>query len=470
MLKTLNPFNSLFGRIFLGFWGTVIFIVGIVLLVNQQLATWDKVRPADKYQLKSLYKVSDMLTEAPHYTIEKLAKKLENKFKNTMIVLKDADTGKMVYPPKIHPRLNKGIISNLALKAEPLQVRSEHITVIGPKLFDRGDKSYQLMLISKNRHSDHFWAQLWKMPIWLKLILLALVTLVPCWLIARNISKPVTKLRYSSQTLASGDLQHRVEGFDKRQDEIGHLANDFNNMADKLSSLISLYKRLLADVSHELRTPLTRLELSLAMALKEPENNQRQLARAERELHKLDDIIGNVLRLAKLENHEVSIEQKEVDLTDLLSQIIRSCQLEARAKHIDIHSEISDDLTLIGDEILLSFAFDNVIRNAIKYSPEKSCVSISSTQDNAYIRVIIQDQGTGVDEHELEQLFVPFFRGKQAMQESNGAGLGLAIASKAIMRHGGTIYAENITSQDAGSAGELLGLSVTIKLPIHVTA
>ena len=228
-------------------------------------------------------------------------------------------------------------------------------------------------------------------------------------------------------------------------------------MADKLSSLISLYKRLLADVSHELRTPLTRLELSLAMALKEPENNQRQLARAERELHKLDDIIGNVLRLAKLENHEVSIEQEDVDLTDLLSQIIRSCQLEAREKGIVIDSDIEDELTLIGDEILLSFAFDNVIRNAIKYSPENSHVCVRSAQETGVIKVIIKDQGTGVDEHELEQLFVPFFRGKQAMQESNGAGLGLAIASKAIMRHGGTIYAENASPN---------GLKVTIELPI----
>jgi len=457
ILKTLNPFNTLFGRIFLGFWGTVIFIVGIVLLVNQQLANWDKVRPADKYQLKSLHKVSDMLSENPRYNIKGLAKKIEHKFKNTMIVLKDADTGKLVYPPKIHPRLNKGIISNLALKAEPLQVRDEHITVIGPKLFDRGDKSYQLMLISKNRHADHFWIQLWKMPIWLKLILLALVTLVPCWLIARNISKPVTKLRHSSQTLASGDLQHRVDGFEKRQDEIGYLASDFNNMADKLSALISLYKRLLADVSHELRTPLTRLELTLAMALKEPENNQRQLERAERELHKLDDIIGNVLRLAKLENHEVSIEQNDVDLTDLLSQIIRSCRLEAREKHITIDSDIEDNLSLIGDEMLLSFAFDNVIRNAIKYSPVDSSINVSSAPGSGVINITIQDQGCGVDEHELEQLFVPFFRGKQAMQESNGAGLGLAIASKAIMRHGGTIYAENAQPH---------GLKVTIGLPV----
>ena len=241
-------------------------------------------------------------------------------------------------------------------------------------------------------------------------------------------------------------------------------------MADKLSALVSLYKRLLADVSHELRTPLTRLELTLAMALKEPENNQRQLERAERELHKLDDIIGNVLRLAKLENHEVSIEQDDVDLTDLLSQIIRSCRLEAREKKITIDSNVEDNLSLIGDEMLLSFAFDNVIRNAIKYSPNDSSISVSSAQESGVINITIQDQGCGVDEHELEQLFVPFFRGKQAMQESNGAGLGLAIASKAIMRHGGTIYAENIVSDKPDSSGDILGLSVSIKLPVNVKA
>ncbi|MBV35640.1 MAG: hypothetical protein CMP47_09330 [Rickettsiales bacterium] len=457
ILKSINPFNSLFGRIFLGFWGTVVLITGVVLLINQQLANWDKVRPADKYQQKSLYKVSSMLSESPRYNIKVMARKLERKFKHTQIILKDADTGKMVYPPRVHPKINKGIISNLALKSKPLQVRNEHITLTGPELFSRGDKTYQLILLTKNRHSEHFWLQLWKMPIGLKLILLALITLVPCWLIARNISKPVTKLRHSSQTLAGGNLQHRVSGFENRQDEIGYLASDFNHMADKLSALVSLYKRLLADVSHELRTPLTRLELSLAMALKEPHNNQRQLARAERELHKLDDIIGNVLRLAKLENHEVSIEQEDVDLTNLLDQTLRSGQLEANEKNINIECNIDDGLNIIGDEILLSFAFDNVLRNAIKYSPSDGLITVKATEKTGSIEIVIQDQGPGVDDNELEQLFVPFFRGKQAMKESNGAGLGLAIACKAISRHGGTIYAENAQPK---------GLRVTIELPV----
>ena len=456
MIKNLNPFNSLFGRIFLGFWGTVICIIAMVLLVNKQLSNWDTVQPIDKHHKKSLYKVTEMLQGAPRFDVSTLAKKLEYKFKNTSIILKDADTGQLTYPPKIDPKL-KGLISNLALKSEALQIRDEHTTTYGPMLFERGSKTYQLILITKNRHSDHLWLEIWKMPLWLKLVLLGLVTLVPCWLIARNISKPVSQLRHSSQTLAEGNLQHRVLGFEKRQDEIGHLANDFNNMADKLSSLIGLYKRLLADVSHELRTPLTRLELSLAMASKSPDDNQKQLERAERELHKLDDIIGNVLRLAKLENHEVSINQEEVDLSALLDQTLRSCRLEAQEKNISIEGQIVDNLLLIGDEILLSFALDNILRNAIKYSPEQSVIRLDAQAGATSIQVVIQDQGPGVPEHELEQLFVPFFRGKQAMQESNGAGLGLAIASKAILRHGGTIYAENVQPN---------GLKVTIDLPV----
>lgn len=457
MLQKLNPFNSLFGRIFLGFWGTVVFIVAIVLVINQQLSEWDRVRPADKSQLKQLSQITEFL-ESPNYSdIGHIAKKLERKFRHTRIVLKDTDTGKLHFPRILPSELQKGPISSLALEPKPLQIRDERVTIVGPSLVRKGDKSYQLMLISKNRHSNHLWLQIWKMPIWLKLILLGLVTLLPCWFIARSISKPISKLRHSSQTLAGGDLLHRVDGLKTRSDEIGHLANDFNNMAEKLSAMVRLYKRLLADVSHELRTPLTRLELSLAMALKNPENNQRQLDRAERELHKLDDIIGNVLRLAKLENHEVSIENDDVDLTDLLTQITKSSELEAREKGITIQHNIADNLTICGDNILLSFAFDNVIRNAIKYSPDNSQISIKALTANNSIQVNITDSGPGVPPDELEQLFVPFFRGKQASQESNGAGLGLAIASKAIMRHGGTIYAEN---------NQPNGLKVTIELPV----
>lgn len=455
-LNKLNPFNSLFGRIFLGFWGTVVFIVATILFVNQQLAEWDRVRPIDKYQKKQLYKISETLKQKSHYGIAVVAKKLERKLQHTHIILKDANTGKLHYPRTLPHAENRGVISSLALKTKPLQIRQEDMTLIGPKLLNIGEDTYQLILMTENRHSGHIWLQIWKMPLWLKVILLGLVTLVPCWFIARGISKPITKLRHSSQALAEGELQHRVEGFDRRQDEIGYLASDFNNMAHKLSAMVDLYKRLLADVSHELRTPLTRLELSLAMALKSPKDNQKQLERAERELHKLDDIIGNVLRLAKLENHEVSIEQNEVDLSELLSQIVRSCRLEANEKDITISQQIEDNLQLTGDEILLSFAFDNVLRNAIKYSPEGSTVKLETRSDTNSIQVSIEDQGPGVDEHELEHLFVPFFRGKHAMQESNGAGLGLAIASKAIMRHGGTITASNHKPH---------GLVVTIELP-----
>lgn len=295
------------------------------------------------------------------------------------------------------------------------------------------------------------------MPDWLKLVLAAIVTILPCWIIARNISVPISQLRNSSHALAQGHYNHRIDVIAKRHDELGDLARDFNYMAGKIENQFELHKRLLGDVSHELRTPLTRLELSLALAIKNPQDCDKQLNRIETEIHKLDEMIGNVLRLARLENEDMALDLTQINLAKTISSVIQAAEVEAEQKHIQLHKQLQSDITVNADIILLTTAIENIVRNAIKYSPAYGEVTTTLELKDGLIHINITDTGNGVGENEINKIFTPFYRVAKARERhSGGTGLGLAIAQKAIHRHQGQLSASNLTPK---------GLKVSIVLP-----
>ncbi|MEE4271261.1 MAG: ATP-binding protein [Thermoanaerobaculales bacterium] len=279
------------------------------------------------------------------------------------------------------------------------------------------------------------------------------------WL-ARYLTSPVAPLRRATRRLSSGDLSARVGGrVTRRRDEIGELARDFDAMAGRIEDLVASRERLLRDVSHELRSPLARLVVALELArTRAGEGAEGPLDRIEREAARLDELIGQLLLLERLEAGAVEPDVVDVDLPVLLDEIVADAGFEAAADGTDVELETVGDGRVSGRADLLRSAFDNIIRNAVHHADPGTAVEVRLADGGGGVTVTVRDRGSGVPEEDLAKLFEPFFRvGEARDRASGGAGLGLAIAARAVRAHGGEISAENHAEG---------GLVVTVRLPV----
>lgn len=286
-----------------------------------------------------------------------------------------------------------------------------------------------------------------------------LVSAVVCFLLARFISAPIGHLRAATRSIASGNLSVRVAGMlGRRSDELAMLALDFDSMAERLRTLLESHQQLLRDVSHELRSPLARLQIALGLARRPAANLEQEFDRIEQETHRLDELIGEILNLTRLDDPARSIETEEVAVDELLELIAENARVEAEALHVHVDVEMSPGLFVEGDRELLFRALENVVRNAIRFSPAGAIVKIAAQpQGDQGVRLSVRDRGPGVPAEYLEKIFEPFWRvGDARDRDSGGHGIGLAITSRVVGLHGGTVRATNV----AGG-----GLEVAITLP-----
>jgi two-component system sensor histidine kinase CpxA len=297
--------------------------------------------------------------------------------------------------------------------------------------------------------------------LWWKLGLLALVVGGISLLLARYLSSPVGALRKATQRLSEGDLSARVgKPVNRRRDEIGGLARDFDGMAGRLENLVASQRRLLRDVSHELRSPLARLTVALQLARdREGAKAMEALDRIERETGRLDDLIGQLLLLERLEARAPGAEEVDFDLCDLLNEVVDDAAFEASSSNRSVEFDSASACPLRGHPTLIRSAFDNVLRNAIRHTGESTAVEVAIDCREQGAEITIRDHGPGVPDEQLESLFEPFSRVTDARERSTGgAGLGLAIARRAIEIHDGTISARNHPDG---------GLEVVIALPLR---
>jgi signal transduction histidine kinase len=292
---------------------------------------------------------------------------------------------------------------------------------------------------------------------YLRLIGLFLTGIILCAGLAIYLTGPIRRLREATQKLAAGDLQTRVpRGTIRRRDELADLARDFDVMAERIESLVTSQRRLASDVSHELRSPLARLNVALEIA-KQKSNPETApiLDRIETESTRLNDMISRLLTLSKLESGAEAIEWRPIDLDELVKDVVADADFEARARGRFVKISSAAACTVMGSESLLRSAVENVLRNAVRYTPEQTVVNVSLAADNGHATLQIADHGGGVPEKELANLFKPFYRVGEARERSTGGtGLGLAIAERAVTAHKGTIAAKNSNG----------GLAIEIKL------
>jgi two-component system sensor histidine kinase CpxA len=272
------------------------------------------------------------------------------------------------------------------------------------------------------------------------------ISAVICWWLARYISAPVTELQISARTLALGNFEAQVdEKFCNRRDEFGILARDFNQMAVRLHSQIASKEVLLRDISHELRSPLTRLRVALGLARRGGGDVEIQFNRIERDIERLNALIGETLQLSRLSDPGQTFACESVELGLLLNEVVEDAQLEANASGKSFDPSIILDLCVDGNLELLRRAIDNVLRNAIRFEPPGGGVEVSTRFDDSGATIVVRDHGCGVPEPDLERIFEAFYRVAESRERSSGGtGLGLAITARIMALHGGYAKARNV--------------------------
>jgi two-component system sensor histidine kinase CpxA len=281
------------------------------------------------------------------------------------------------------------------------------------------------------------------------------------YLLARAISNPISRFREATNAISAGNFDTRVTALvGERKDEIGHLAQDFDSMADELQRAWQQKTELARNVSHELRSPLARLRVALELARRKA-GDLPEFSKMDNETEMLDELIGQILDYSKLEARSDELPAR-FNLTDLVERIVEDVRYECRASGFDgvkVELAIESVLNIDGFAPSLGSAIENVVRNAVRYSPADGVVSIALRQQASLAIIEVTDQGSGVEASELDSLFEPFFRSRSTLDDKSmvGSGLGLAIARRAVQKNGGVISARNIGGG---------GLCVTIELPV----
>lgn len=284
------------------------------------------------------------------------------------------------------------------------------------------------------------------------------------WLLARSLAAPIQRLRLATRQLADGDLGTRVgPTLGRRRDEVAVLARDFDRMAERIETLLEAQKRLLRDISHELRSPLARLNVALELARqKAGEGAGGSLDRIGREAERLNELIGQLLTLTRLEGAGEEVPREVVDLAALVREVARDADFEARGRGRAVAVTACEPASVEGVPELLHRALENVLRNAVRFTADGTAVEVALTRvpDRPdLVRIEVRDRGPGVPEGALGDLFRPFYRVADARdRQSGGTGVGLAIAERAVRFHDGIVRAENVPGG---------GLAVTIELPMR---
>ncbi len=308
------------------------------------------------------------------------------------------------------------------------------------------DKKYYFITIFPVRETNGFPVEVPTQTWWM----LGLFVLL-CYLLARQLTSPLRRMQKTIERFGRGDFTARVNS--RRADELGQLGRTVDQMAERIESLLKSQRRLLQDISHELRSPLARL--GVAVELGRGGDADKAFTRIEREADRLNMLVGELIQVTRAEGDPDGLATEPVRLDELVRVIVSDVRIEAERHQISLDLDVCD-AEMEGNPELLRRAVENIVRNAIRYSPESGRVQVSLKQSGTLYRIAVRDFGAGVPDDALAHLFDPFYRvEKDRGRTSGGVGLGLAIAKRAVELHHGTMRASN----------QRPGLLVEIELP-----
>jgi signal transduction histidine kinase len=455
------PVHRLFVKIFSWFWVTALVIIGIIFVGRRLM----DLRPIDS---SSMYaSVASMLAAEAARAYESggpaglthFANSLAGTNKSQLFLLDESNKDVLARPISRETlRLASAAGKDqLVTKYIPLYER-----VAAYRFVSRSGRPYTLVLL-EHPPAFNLTGVLLSAGIPFLLGLLFVVTVLCFWL-AYHIAAPIRSIQSAARRVAQGDLSARVpHAVSLRRDELAALAMDFDSMVERIETLIRTQRNLLTSVSHELRSPLARLNVSLAVMRKHTSREAVDICeRMERDVGRIDALIGQLLTLSRLEAGLSLGERENVNFTLLVQEVVADGNFEAHSlgKSVSLES-LSNVVLQTADSLALRSACENIVRNAIHFTRPGTEVNVALGIDkaasNRQVFLTVRDQGPGVPKDELQNIFSPFFRINGPGRRKEGNGLGLAIALEAIRLHHGSITASNLNPE---------GLEISVRLPL----
>ncbi|MFI4919124.1 MAG: two-component system sensor histidine kinase CpxA [Legionellales bacterium] len=436
--------RSLYWKIFISFWFAIILIILSTAWVTSQIAQKSSLTAREQVFMDSYANAAVATYESGQKTaLLKWLNQVGISRHMSMYLL--SSTG-VIIGTQSAPDKVKNIAENLMKDQLSEGIFKSENLIVSHEIMSTSGTYYRLAAVSEKPIS-HFVQILWA-GLTIRLAVAAIISGVICYLLSMYLTQPLRALGLAAKSIATGKLSTRVghlRGHNK--DEIAQLSDEFDRMAAQLETLVCSKERLLQDISHELRSPLTRLNIAIELARNKTQHlADNEFERMEMECLRLNDLIGEILYFARLDKSTGDLHLTSVNLVDLLTQIIHDANYESGAQSPRASLEVTAPCQLAIDARLIHRAIENIVRNALHYSPahQKISVSLQCSDSNQHVYIDVKDNGPGVPEDQLEKIFNPFYRvDTSRTKKTGGYGLGLAIAARAVQLHQGEISAVN---------------------------
>ncbi|MBI1881256.1 MAG: HAMP domain-containing histidine kinase [Chloroflexi bacterium] len=263
------------------------------------------------------------------------------------------------------------------------------------------------------------------------------------WLISRRLSAPLLALTEVTTRMAGGDLSARADV--ARQDEVGQLAQAFNEMAGQVEQTVTTLRRFVADAAHELHTPLTALRTNLELAADESQAAEQRglVERAQAQVERLETLTHDLLDLSRLETGAGQANFGPVMLNVLVQETGELYASRAEQAGLNFSLALPEQpIVGLGNETHLRRALSNLLDNALKFTPAGGAVRVGLRRDGDWVEVWVEDNGIGIPPGDVPFVFSRFHRGRNAAAYP-GSGLGLAIVKAIAESHGGQVAVED---------------------------
>ncbi|MEM8186577.1 envelope stress sensor histidine kinase CpxA [Morganella morganii] len=452
--------SSLTARVFAIFWFTLALVLLLVLMVpkldSRQLMPLQEAEYRQGMMLQQHIE-SDLAQDPANDLLwwRRLTRALVKWTPPDKRLIIVTTEGRIIGPIRNDSQVIRNFMGQSDNTDNPKKKRYGRIELLGPFEVRDGEDRYQLYLIRPaNTAQSDFINFLIDRPFLLLAATMLISTPLLLWL-AWSLAKPARKLKNAADDVAKGNLRQHPE-LEAGPQEFLAAGNSFNQMISALERMVNAQQRLISDISHELRTPLTRLQLATAL-LRRRHGESKELERIETETHRLDGMINDLLVLSRSQ-HKNELLRQNIKANELWDDILDNAKFEAEQRHktLEITSP-PGPWTIYCNPSALGSAFENIVRNALRYSNQHIQVAFSA--DTKGISIVVDDDGPGVSPEDREHIFRPFYRTDEARdRESGGTGLGLAIVSTAISQHNGKVTAND---------NPLGGLRLEIWLPLH---
>lgn len=263
--------------------------------------------------------------------------------------------------------------------------------------------------------------------------------------LAKRALHPIDSITKTARAIGQGNINQRLK-LPKVKDEVGRLAETFDEMLDKIEAAFKKERQFTTDASHELRTPITIISAHAEDALET--NNKKDYKEAleiiYKESQKMSVMVSQLLLLSRSDEGKYHMEIEDIDLKLIIGEIVGEMKDSAKASNIKLYFNVEEDLIIKADQTLITRLFINIINNAIKFSKKGGFVKVNVSADSVkkFAQIMIEDNGIGIPKEDIKNIFNRFYQVDKSRNDE-GTGLGLAIAKWIIDMHKGTINIES---------------------------